>query len=454
MKKFYTLAIMALPIVAFSQVGINTTNPLGILHIDGAKDNPASGTPNASQQANDIVATADGRLGIGTLSPTARLELNSGSVNGALKITDGSQGIGKVLTSDASGLAIWQSIPAWGTSGNGSSDATALNALGTKFIGTTDQHSFVIKTNNTLASYIGSAVSDNLTFGINAGKGTTSGNLNLFLGNNAGLANTQGSSNVFVGPYSGTANTTGNSNVFMGYNSGSSSTLGDANTFLGTWAGNTNTTGGYNAFLGYQAGNSNTAGNDNTFLGYSSGKNNTTGNNNVSVGTMAGQTITSGSNNTFIGTGADADSNNLTNATAIGYGAKVSSSNSLVLGGTGSNAVNVGIGTTSPASRLEVDGAATNKSAYNAGGSDTIDFSKSNLAYTAASATAFTLNNIKDGGSYTLSVRGTVSGTSTFTATGFTFKYVNNNPSIANTHTLYTFVVIGTVVYVYCVRGL
>lgn len=445
---------MGLPVIAFSQVGINTTNPLGILHIDGAKDNPATGTPNVSQQANDIVATADGMLGIGTLTPTARLELNSGTVNGALKITDGTQGIGKVLTSDASGLATWQIIPAWGTSGTGNSDATALNALGTKFIGTTDAHSLVIKTNNNLAGYIGTSMNDNLTFGVDAGKASTSGNLNVFVGNNAGASNTAGSSNVFVGPYSGTANTTGNSNVFMGYNSGSSSTAGDANTFLGTWAGNINTTGGYNAFLGYQAGNSNTTGNDNTFLGYSAGKNNTTANNNVAVGTLAGQNIITGGNNTFIGTGADADSNNLTNATAIGYGAKVSSSNSLVLGGTGSNAVNVGIGTTSPASRLEVDGASTNKSAYNAGASTTIDFSKSNLAYTTASATAFTLSNIKDGGSYTLSVRGTVSGTSTFTAAGFTFRYVNNNPSIANTHTLYTFVVIGTVVYVSCVRGL
>jgi len=240
----------------------------------------------------------------------------------------------------------------------------------------------------------------------------------------------------------------------MGYNSGSSSTTGDGNSFVGTWAGNTNTTGGNNAFMGYQAGNSNTAGSNNTFLGYSSGRNNTTANNNVAVGNMAGQTITTGGNNTFIGTGADADTNNLTNATAIGYGAKVSASNSLVLGGTGGSAVNVGIGTSSPASKLEVDGASTNKSAYDAGSSTTIDYSKSNLAYTSASAGNFTLQNIKDGGTYTLSVRGTTSGTSAFTATAFTFKYVNNNASIANTHTLYTFVVIGTIVYVYCVRGL
>ena len=46
----------------------------------------------------------------------------------------------------------------------------------------------------------------------------------------------------------------------------------------------------------------------------------------------------------------------LTNATAIGANAMVSQSNSLVLGGTGTNAVNVGIGTTAPTQKLEVAG--------------------------------------------------------------------------------------------------
>lgn len=241
----------------------------------------------------------------------------------------------------------------WNMAGNAGTDPA------TNFIGTTDAHPFVIRTNNNLAGYIGTTVFDNLTLGINAGKTNTTGNLNVFVGTNAGFANTQGSSNIFMGPYSGTANTTGNSNVFMGYNSGSSSTTGDANAFVGTWAGNTNTTGGYNAFMGYQAGNSNTAGSGNTFLGYSSGRNSTTANNNVAVGNMAGQAITTGGNNTFIGTGADADTNNLTNATAIGYGAKVGASNSLVLGGTGASAVNVGIGTINPSTKLEINNGST-----------------------------------------------------------------------------------------------
>jgi hypothetical protein len=70
---------------------------------------------------------------------------------------------------------------------------------------------------------------------------------------------------------------------------------------------------------------------------------------------------------------------------------------------------NVGIGTSNPTSRLEVDGAATNTTAFNAAAGTTIDFSRSNLAYTTASAGAFTLTNIKDGGTYTLAVQATTS---------------------------------------------
>jgi trimeric autotransporter adhesin len=73
-------------------------------------------------------STSGIKVGIGTGSPTHNLHLK-----GTLKIVDGTQGIGKVLTSDASGVANWQSIvtipDTWGTqvaqtnvslSGNGS----------------------------------------------------------------------------------------------------------------------------------------------------------------------------------------------------------------------------------------------------------------------------------------------------------------------------------------------
>jgi hypothetical protein len=52
---------------------------------------------------NLIINETGGNVGIGSTSPTAKLD-----VNGTVKITDGSQGSGKVLTSDASGNASWQ----------------------------------------------------------------------------------------------------------------------------------------------------------------------------------------------------------------------------------------------------------------------------------------------------------------------------------------------------------
>jgi len=53
---------------------------------------------------------AAGNVGIGNPTPSAKLE-----VIGQVKITGGSPGIGKVLTSDASGLATWNTLPVTGT---------------------------------------------------------------------------------------------------------------------------------------------------------------------------------------------------------------------------------------------------------------------------------------------------------------------------------------------------
>jgi hypothetical protein len=113
----------------------------------------------------------------------------------------------------------------------------------------------------------------------------------------------------------------------------------------------------------------------------------------------------------------------------------------------------VGIGTSNPTSTLEVNGSATNTAAFNSGSATAILFNNSNLAYTSASPTAFFLQGIKDGGTYTLAVQGTTSGTASFTAVGFTFKSINNGTTIAGKDTLYTFVVMGTTVYVYMATG-
>jgi len=114
---------------------------------------------------------------------------------------------------------------------------------------------------------------------------------------------------------------------------------------------------------------------------------------------------------------------------------------------------NIGIGTATPASKLEVNGAATNTTAYNAGATTVIDFTKSNLAYTTASPGTFTLYGMKDGGTYTLAVKGTIAGTSNFSQPGLTFSSANNDLTTNGKATLYTFLVIGTFAYYWMTPG-
>ncbi|WII71698.1 tail fiber domain-containing protein [Bdellovibrio sp. 22V] len=65
-----------------------------------------------------LVVAPTGDIGIGTVSPGAKLE-----VNGQIKVTGGTPGAGKVLTSDAAGLATWQDLPSsakvWSQGGSG-----------------------------------------------------------------------------------------------------------------------------------------------------------------------------------------------------------------------------------------------------------------------------------------------------------------------------------------------
>jgi hypothetical protein len=72
-----------------SQIGINTSNPLGVFHVDGGKDNPATGTPTAAQQANDFIITGGGNslVGIGTTNPTHKLHVVGDGVNDPVRVT-------------------------------------------------------------------------------------------------------------------------------------------------------------------------------------------------------------------------------------------------------------------------------------------------------------------------------------------------------------------------------
>jgi hypothetical protein len=203
-----------------------------------------------------------------------------------------------------------------------------------------------------------------LDFLVPSARAATEGASNNFFGTGAG-ANNSGDNNSFFGGSAGSANTTGSANAFFGLSAGLSNTTGVNNAFFGTFAGLFNTTGFDNAFFGTVAGGSNTTGFDNAFFGPAAGIDNTTGFENAFFGTFAGVSNTTGFNNAFFGAFSDGAAG-ISNATALGNRARVEQSNAMVLGSipglnSGTDYVDVGIGTSMPQAPLHVeraDGAA------------------------------------------------------------------------------------------------
>ncbi len=298
----------------------------------------------------------NGNVGIGAATPANKLEITHGTAgNSGLRFTNLPNAA--VLKTDANGDVVPATASTstnngvfWGLLGN------AGTVDGTNFIGTTDNVPFNIKVNNQKAGKIDNLLF-NTSFGYESLNSNTTGSLNIAIGSRSLRQNINGIQNTAIGADALYFNTA-SFNTAVGTFALFQNTTGMFNTALGRAALVANTTGSANVSVGFSALNSNTNGSGNTVMGYAALNILTTGSENVAIGLQAGATnslITSGSYNTFLGTYADA-TGTYTNATAIGYRAIVGASNALVLGGTGVNAVNVGIGTQTPAFKLHVNG--------------------------------------------------------------------------------------------------
>jgi len=261
-----------------------------------------------STLGNDVHNSNNGNVGVGTSTPSAKLDVNGGiNLSVGNRITIGGQTA--LSTFGAQNVMIGQ------LAGN-------VVTIGQKnaFVGA-ESGRYV-----TTGSYNG-------FIGFQSGMSTTTGSFNSFVGYQAGRGNTDGQYNVCIGPLAGYVGQSGSRNIIIGMQAGYSNTASE-NSYIGFQAGEASTTGVRNAFIGTRAGRQNTLGSNNTFVGDNAGTGNTTGSNNTYVGRLAQGSPT------------------IINATAIGANASATSSNSVILG----NNANVGIGTSAPAAKLHVVG--------------------------------------------------------------------------------------------------
>jgi len=227
---------------------------------------------------------------------------NQVDINGTIKITGGSPGANKVLTSDATGLASWVTPTSYASSINDLTDAIYDNT--------------------------------SLYLGYLSGANDDGGNYNLGIGREALTTLTTGLHNTALG-YKALATCNADDNTAVGINALRYTTSGTQNTSMGMNALQSNTTGSFNTGVGYETLKTNTEGHVNSAFGISALIANTTGSFNSAFGYLALGDNTVGLGNTAMGYGALSSNTTGTYNTAVGYGSYVASasySNSIALG--------------------------------------------------------------------------------------------------------------------------
>jgi hypothetical protein len=294
------------------------------------------------------------------------------------------------------------------TTGN-SNVATGYNSLNSNTTGNCN----IATGYNSL--YCNTSGNSNVANGASSLRFNTTGNYNVASGEQSLYCNTSGTGNVASGAYSLLYNTIGSYNVTSGYQSLYSNTEGCYNTATGYQSLRYNTTGAQNTASGVNSLFCNTTGSNNTALGPYSLYANTTGSNNIATGYQAGRYIADGttanetsSNSLYLGVNTKALSSGGTNEIVIGCGATGLGSNTVTLGDssivTTALKGNVGIGTTSPNEKLEVNGnAKVNSSLWvnNSNGNAQVNaYSGGNIGTYLAKSSSATANFSISGVSY------------------------------------------------------
>lgn len=263
---------------------------------------------------SDMYSQVTGNVGVGTSTPSAKLDVNGDSkINGLTLGRGGAQ----LLSNTALGYQSLQSNTS-GSNNTGIGFRTLENnstgdhnvAIGRQaLIGNTTGGSNISIGSETMFSNQNG--SNNIAIGMGTMTSNTSGRQNAAVGDRSLFLNTSGFDNVAFGSQSLYSNSKGRENTAIGYRSlfenqgGSRSTaighsamryFSDSDPVFTTY----NVAVGYEALRGSTTASSNT-GTTNSALGYQAMRVNTSGANNVAVGSYAMYSNTTGSYNTAIG---------------------------------------------------------------------------------------------------------------------------------------------------------
>ena len=316
----------------FSGLGVGTVigpNGAGTVFLRpsgvGATGSQSSFTTTLATIGTD--ATFAGNVGIGTTTPSTKLDVNGDAlING---ITVG-RGGGNIANNTADGYqALYLNTTGFNNTANG------YQALRSNTTGADNT------ANGLQALYFNTTGNYNTANGYQALFSNTTGNYNTANGMYALRANTTGSNNTANGLEALRSNTTGANNAVNGFQALYFNTTGSNNTANGFQALFSNTTGGNNVANGLYALRSNTTGVSNTANGRDALYSNTTGSYNTANGMYAGRYIANKStaatilnNSIMLGYGTSPLADNQTNQIVIGYDATGDGSNTATLGNT------------------------------------------------------------------------------------------------------------------------
>lgn len=463
-----------------------------------------------------MTVTTGGNVGIGTSVPTSTLQ-----VSGTLRFAGATTPVsGGVLTSDASGIATWR-LPASGGSSSFSSltSATTTNTIDNanftqiwNWSSLTTENALSISasaiTTGSLLNLTTSSTSFNSTNGllyvgntaapssgvvarIQSNSGANSG-LTVLANGNVGIATANPTSRLHVVGSTNAVYGLGNRGVYgesgcggggPGVCTGIYGQAGNGSSFSSGVYANSPYTGGVHTNYGlyataagsisYGVYGVNTGSGIGGFFSSTSGYALLTGSGSVGVGTsspaarldVSGTLRFAGSTTPVSGGVLTSDADGFATwrlpATASGTSQWTTSGTSLFF-----SDGNVGIGTTSPSETLHVSGTIKAQgqiigSSYSTT-SNNIDWDNANSISTSYDcASSINFNNIRDGGNYTLVVTGVGTTQCIFNevttgddAATVSYRYVPANAArVASSHTMYSLMRVGNIVYVSWITG-